>query len=143
MHRAGYRVELERIHGLAQRELLVYKRRVVLELETCISDSGTFPRRIAFSFAAMLAFYVGQARADGYYGNVNGEEYRILDDERVIEAVSAACKLTPERYAHEIMTREDFWGEDLTRYDGFEACVAGDLDRILSRSVRAAIDALN
>ena len=77
---------------------------------------GTFPRRIAFSFAAMLAFYVGQARA---------------------------CKHTPERYAHEIMTREDFWGEDLTRYDGFEACVAGDLDRILSRGVRAAIDALN
>ena len=104
---------------------------------------GNFPRRIAFSFAAMLAFYVGQARADGYYGNVNGEVYRILDDERVIEAVSAACKLTPERYAHEIMTREDFWGEDLTRYDGFEACVAGDLDRILSRGVRAAIDALN
>ncbi len=104
---------------------------------------GAFPRRIAFSFAALLAFYVGEVRADGYYGSAGGQEYRILDDERVIEAVSAACKLPPERYAHDIMTRVDFWGEDLTRYAGFEACVAGDLKRILDDGVRAALDALN
>lgn len=103
---------------------------------------GAFPRRIAFSFAALLAFYVGDMRSDGYYGSASGEEYRILDDARVLEAVSDASKLPPAAYAHAIMTRPDFWGEDLTQYEGFEDCVARDLERILNAGVRAALDAI-
>ena len=101
---------------------------------------GAFPRRIAFSMAALLAFYTGETEADGYFGTADGEKYRIQDDERVIEAVSSACRLSAREYAHAILTRTDFWGEDLSAVAGFEDSVTGDLERIRTVGMRAALE---
>ena len=101
---------------------------------------GAFPRRIAFSMAALLAFYTGETEADGYFGTADGEKYRIQDDERVIEAVSSACRLSAREYAHAILTRTDFWGEDLSAVAGFEDSVTGDLERIRTVGMRATLE---
>ena len=104
---------------------------------------GVLPRRVTFSMAALLEFYTGKCEADGYYGTANGEKYRIQDDDRVIEAVSKVCDLKPEEYVHAILTRTDFWGEDLTLIPDFESTVIKDLTAIRTQGIREALKSLN
>lgn len=102
-----------------------------------------FPRRIAFSFAALLRFYMGEITPDGYMGTApDGSRYKILDDARVIEAVSHACRLPAAEYVRAVMARADFWGEDLTHYEGFADYAADALERIISDGMRAAINSI-
>ena len=103
---------------------------------------GALPRRTAFSLAAMLSFYTGERTGEGYFGQSADGPYPIADDERVIDAVSAACRLDARGYAHAILAREDFWGEDLTRIAGLEDAVAGALERIRSVGMRRAVEEL-
>lgn len=100
---------------------------------------GAFPRRIAFSLAAILSFYTGERTPEGYMGRTEAGTYPIADDERVLEAVSAACRLSAREYVHAILTREDFWGEDLTRVAGLEEAVAGAFERIRAVGMRKAL----
>ena len=101
---------------------------------------GALPRRTAFSLAAMLSLYTGERTGEGYFGQAADGPYPISDDERVIDAVSAACRLDARGYAHAILAREDFWGEDLTRIAGLEDAVAGALERIRSVGMRRAVE---
>ena len=100
---------------------------------------GHFPRRIAFSLAALLAFYTGEDCEGGYMGRRGDERYAIQDDVRVIATVRDACRLPAREYAHAILKRDDFWGEDMTAIPGLEDAVADGLNALRTHGMREAL----
>ena len=104
-----------------------------------VKKNGTLPRLIIFSFAALLAFYSSHdLREDGLYAQrPNGDEYVIHDDRAVLkffaentgknDFVETACK------------NAEFWGEDLSEYEGFTDTVSFWYQRI-RENIQSALE---
>lgn len=84
------------------------------------------PRLITFSLAALFAFYSSQDLRDGilYGKRADGTEYEIHDDAGVLEFFAANSGKEAEVFVNAALSNEDFWGEDLTEYEGLESTVA-------------------
>ena len=96
-----------------------WKARVLPSFKDYVKNNGKLPRLITFSFAALLAFYSSHdLREDGIYAKrANGDEYVIHDDKSVLEFfVQNAEK--PD-FIEKVCRNTDFWGEDLSKYEGF------------------------
>ncbi|MCI8331639.1 MAG: tagaturonate reductase, partial [Clostridiales bacterium] len=74
----------------------------------------SIPRRIAFAFAALIAFYCDTDKSK--------------DDEAVLAYFAAHKK--DEDFVGALCANEAFWGEDLSRYEGFCETVQQDLNDI-------------
>lgn len=66
-------------------------------------------------------------------GHRGTEEYPIKDDRYVLEFFEAHKDDSAAELAHAVCTNESFWGEDLSRLDGFETAVAGYLEDIRTK----------
>ena len=116
-----------------------WKARVLPSLKDYVKKNGTLPRLIIFSFAALLAFYSSHdLREDGLYAQrPNGDEYVIHDDRAVLkffaentgknDFVETACK------------NAEFWGEDLSEYEGFTDTVSFWYQRI-RENIQSALE---
>lgn len=100
-----------------------WKARVLPSLRDCIKNNGQLPRLITFSFAALLAFYSSNdLREDGLYAKrPAGDEYVIHDDRAVLEFFRESSG--KDGFIEAVCKNTDFWGEDLTQYDGFTGTV--------------------
>ena len=105
------------------------------------NNVGELPKLITFSFAALLAFYSSaDLREDGLYAKRNdGTEYVIRDDRPVLEFMAEYSVKPAAEFVDAAAAREDFWGEDLRKYDGFVETVAADLEAI-RKDVKAAVE---
>lgn len=120
-----------------------FRARCLPTLLDCAARDGRVPTCLGFAFAALLQFYTGEKSGHNTLTALrDGAEYTVSDDPAVIDAVSAASGLAPAEYARAIMTREDIWGEDLTKVADFYDVTVRNLTAMRTRGARAALEAL-
>ncbi len=101
-----------------------WKARVLPSFKDYYKNNGELPKLITFSFAALLAFYSSNdLRDDGLYAKrANGDEYVIHDDKAVLEFF--AQNSGKADFVEKACANADFWGEDLSAYNGFADAVS-------------------
>ena len=121
-----------------------WKSRVLPSLKDNLKQSGTLPRLLTFSFAALLAFYSSSdLREDALCARrADGTEYSIRDDRPVLEFFAAHSSLPTAQFVDAAASRTDFWGEDLRLLPGFTETVSAHLDAIRRDAAAAVADIL-
>lgn len=122
-----------------------WKARVLPSLRDHYAEKGTLPKRMTFSFAALLAFYASSdLREDGLHARrSDGTEYLVRDDRAVLAFFAEHSGLPIAEYVNAVASNVEFWGEDLTKYEGFSERVATDLTAIcadVSEAVKALLN---
>ena len=110
-----------------------------------VQEKGSLPACLTTSFAAYAAFYSNDVQALTEQGLVckrpKGNEYTISDDRKVLEFFYNHKDDSAEDLMHALMSRTDFWGQDLTEVPGFEAEAVRILKQIRTEGVLAAYKA--
>lgn len=100
---------------------------------------NTVPELMALGFAAYLCFTRPVVKKNnGYYGEFNGELYRLQDDAAAVYYKRWAGLSTPA-LVHTVLTDTDFWGTDLAELPGFEEAVLEKLSLLVEGEVKEAI----
>jgi len=126
--------------SIALNSVSKWKSRILPSFRDYVAKNGTLPKLITFSFAALLAFYTSSdLREDGLHARrADGTEYIVLDDRPALEFFAANSGRSAAEYVEAAASNAAFWGEDLTKYDGFTAAVTASLEAI-RKDVAAAI----
>ncbi|MDZ8120515.1 tagaturonate reductase [Pontiella agarivorans] len=104
-----------------------WKVRVLPSVKNYMAEFGKVPSLLAFSMAALIAFYKGDLR----------DSYEPKDDPAVLEFFRTAW--SGSEVVARVLEHTDFWGEDLTALPGFELEVSKALGRILHGGMREAV----
>lgn len=106
-----------------------------------IEKTGELPKHLTFSLAALMAFYTGSVIEDkALTGSRNGEAYRIMDDEAVLSFFAENSAKSAEEFAGLFLSREDFFGQDLSQITGLTHAVAEYLDAIRENGMRNTME---
>lgn len=118
-----------------------WKARVMPSFKGYVEKTGSLPKCITASFAFYIAFYRGQKLTeDGLVATRSaGNEYTIKDDKPVLQFYYDHREDDAAALAHAVCSNTDFWGEDLSSIDGFEAAVAGYLKDIEEKGAYAVM----
>ena len=127
-----------------------FKTRDLPSLLGYIKKKGELPAVLSFSLAALISFYEGtEFEGPALKGNRNGEVYMINDSPEVLEtfqklysASYADNKEKSEKIAKAVLSKSEWWGEDLTLVDGLEGKIAGYLEKIWTDGMTKAIESL-
>ena len=113
-----------------------FKTRVLPSVIEFIKRKSELPNRLLFSLASLITFYGGK----------RGEEViAIKDDQAVLDFFSAkwtavnASELSLEQLVNDVLANTNFWGEDLTAYEGFAAKVFAHADAIAKNGMEATL----
>ena len=105
-----------------------WKARVMPSFKGYVEKYGKLPKCITASLAFYIAFYRGvRLDGDGFTGLRGEEEYAIKDDRFILEFYYAHREDDSRAITEAVLSNTEFWGEDLTRYDGLVEAVADDL----------------
>ncbi len=117
-----------------------WKARCLPSLTGYVQRTGELPARLSFSLAALIALYRGGALDGGaLVCKREGAPYTLRDDLPVL-AFFAECSTLPDvELAAAFLSREDFFGEDLTRIPGLLVTVAQAVLDIRVKGMRAAM----
>lgn len=97
-----------------------WKARVLPSLKEYVNLHHMLPQCITASFAFYIVFYRGLAMKDGaLIGKRNHNEYEIVDDPNILDFFYQHIDSTIEKLVHDVCSNKDFFGEDLTKIDGF------------------------
>lgn len=97
-----------------------FKVRVLPMLLEYHSKTGSWPKNLIISFAALIKFYSGKA---------GQENIPLKDDPFVLEFIEKIWKEDDlALIVSETLRRMDFWGEDLRNYEGLEEVVLVHLE---------------
>ncbi len=109
-----------------------WKARVLSSFKDYYAANGVIPKALTFSFAALLAFYTSNKLEDGVLKaqRFDGTAYDIKDGEAELAFFCANSHKPVEEFVMLAAKNTDFWGEDLSLYDGFEKTVAMYLTEI-------------
>lgn len=121
-----------------------WKGRILPTFKDSLAATGRLPKWLTYSLAALLAFYRTEESGDGCLigKRAAGNTYEIHDDaDKLAFIKDMAAKPTAE-YVQAVMSRSDFWGEDLTAIAGFADAVAAHIDRMDEIGVKAHIEEL-
>ncbi len=122
-----------------------WKTRVLPSFKDNFNKIGVCPEKLTLSFAALLSFYRStDLRKDGIHSRrSNGDEYLICDNMAVLKFFAEhSCSSTVE-YVTAVASNTEFWGEDLSKYEGFVTDVSKWVDLIESdplMTVRKVMD---
>lgn len=122
-----------------------WKVRVLPSLKDYRREKGVLPKRLAFSLAALVAFYKGEWRGNVFIGARNGNEYEIRDDKPVLDAFANAWNDHASDHgalSRAILSDSSLWDEDLTLIPELCDAVAASLDAIAVNGVRKAMKAV-
>jgi len=101
---------------------------------------GVLPKRLTFSLAALIAFYSGsEIREKALIGYRGEEEYKILDDESVLQFFAENSKKPAEELVTAFLEQENLWGQNLTEITGLCEMVSSALEDIRRLGMREAI----
>ncbi len=67
---------------------------------------------------------------EGFIGFRGGEEYLIMDDRSVLEFFFVHRDDSAEAITYAVLSNTEFWGEDLTEYEGLWSVVAKELELV-------------
>lgn len=105
-----------------------WKARVMPSFKGYVEKYGKLPKCITASLAFYIAFYRGiRLDGDGFTGLRGEEEYAIKDDRFILEFYYAHREDDSRAITEAVLSNTEFWGEDLTTYDGLVEAVADDL----------------
>ncbi len=117
-----------------------WRARCMPSLLGYVEKFGKLPVHLAFSLAALMAFYTGtEIRGKALIGSRNGQEYEILDDMDVLEFFRDNCRKDSRDFVTAFLGNENFFGQDLNQVEGLTDAVAGYLDDIRANGMRAAL----
>jgi len=111
-----------------------FKTRVLPSILEYIKRKNELPANLVFSLASLIAFYKGQR---------NGQKIVLKDSPEVLEFFHKlwdSAKDTDE-IVEEILSNIEFWGTDLTQFNGLKQMVQTNLNAILKTGMRAALEA--
>ncbi|MCL2247847.1 MAG: tagaturonate reductase [Oscillospiraceae bacterium] len=117
-----------------------FKARILPTILETYADSGSLPKLLCFSLAALIAFYRGRKINGKLMGTRNGMDYEIADDAAVLEFFNEFQDSKEPEIVTAFLGRIDFWGEDLTLIDGFCGTVIRSLQSISADGMRDAIE---
>ena len=108
-----------------------YKTRVLPSVLEYIKRKKSLPKALLFSLASLIAFYRGIR---------DGESYPVKDDQSAVDFFTAqwATNDVPT-IAKATLENKEFWGTDLTQYDGLEDLIIGYLDSIINTGMKASL----
>lgn len=111
-------------------------------LEYCKKEK-TLPKHLAFSLAALMAFYSSKTWADdnkALIGKRGDEEYRIMDDAEVLEFFSNSSAKVSSEYVNDVLSNTVFWGEDLSKVLNTREAVTAYLNDIRDLGMKEAME---
>jgi tagaturonate reductase len=118
-----------------------WKARCLPSFLRYIELMNEIPKHLAFSFAAMMAFYTGdELRGHSLIGIRNGAEYSISDDMPVLEFFRLNCRKDSKSFSQAVLSNVNFWDQDLTAIDGILDSVAEYLEDIRTLGMRNALE---
>ncbi|MBN1518334.1 tagaturonate reductase [Candidatus Sumerlaeota bacterium] len=107
-----------------------WKTRVLPTVKNYIEAFGHAPERLAFSLAALIAFYKGDLR----------EGYVVNDDEKVMRFFAEAWMSDDVAgVTNRVLSHAESWGEDLTQLPEFEPAVSKALGLMIDKGTREAV----
>ncbi len=108
-----------------------WKARVMPSLKEYVKINGNLPTCLVASFAFYIMFFKGYKMIDGtFYGNCNNNDYIIADDKAILDFYYQNKDLSLDELAIKVCKNTDFWGEDLTKINGFCEAVSSILEKI-------------
>ena len=125
--------------SIALNGMTKYRTRILPQLLAGQNASGQLPARLTFALAALIAFY----RAER-----NGENYPVQDDAFWLEryqqlwAQHRDQQLSTRELVQSVLSVSEHWEQDLTQNTGLVDQVTLDLDAILLKGMRAAVNPL-
>ena len=101
------------------------------------------PRHLAFSLAALMEFYsAGEMNENGFLGYRGETAYHIMDDPEVLHFFADHSNKPLPVFVQEFLSRESFWGQDLTRHSKLTEIVTDQLTKIRTLGIREALRSL-
>ena len=127
-----------------------FKTRDLPSLTGYVKKEGKLPVVLPFSLAALISFYNGtEYEGPALIGSRDGEKYLINDSPEVLEKFASLYKAEYKdtadkaaKIAHAVLSDASWWGEDLTRIEGLEKTIAGHLETIWTKGMKAAVESL-
>jgi len=126
--------------SIALNSVSKWKARVLPSLMDLYTANGITPPFMAFSFAALLAFYTGIMEESGFCGKRDGEAYPIRDDLPVTEFFASVCGENADEYVKVVAANTKLWGCDLNTINGFTEMAAKNLSNIRLLGMQKAIE---
>ena len=110
-----------------------YKTRVLPSVLEYIKRKNELPKGLLFSLASLIAFYRGDR---------DGASYPVKDDQAALDFFAAQWATNDTAaIAKATLANTAFWGTDLTQFEGLEAQVAKNLEAIVSKGMKVALEA--
>ena len=125
-----------------------FRIRLLPSLVEHVNRKHQLPRVVAFSLAALVAFYRGTELKDGrLQGSRDGEAYPIEDEMPVLEFFAKAWKQFDkcgdlDCLCLSVLNHQSFWGFRLEEVEGLFETVKEDLSLILEKGMAGAVKAL-
>ena len=109
-----------------------YKTRVLPSVLEYIKRENALPKRLLFSLAALIAFYRGDR---------NGVNIPLKDDQSVLDFFAAQwVAIDVKAIAKATLQNVDFWGQDLTQFNGLLEEVTTSLIAINKHGMKEALN---
>ena len=109
-----------------------YKTRVLPSVLEYIKRENALPKRLLFSLAALIAFYRGDR---------NGVNIPLKDDQSVLDFFAAQwVAFDVKAIAKATLQNVDFWGQDLTQFNGLLEEVTTSLNAITKHGMKEALN---
>ena len=106
-----------------------------------IEKTGSLPKHLTFSLAALMAFYQGtEIRENALIGHRNGQEYRIMDDEAVLAYFAGNSKKETTQFVQGFLSNTEFFGQDLTQIAGLIDAITKYLEEINQNGMRKTME---
>ena len=115
--------------SIALNSISKFKVRVLPSLLEYEKRRSQLPVRLTFAFACLIRFYKG---------NFNGKELPVQDDTQITEFFKELWQSNDlERISREVLRKEEFWGQDLSKVPGLKDQVAVALKELEEKGVEA------
>lgn len=120
-----------------------WRARVLPSLKDSFAANKKLPKWLTYSLSALLAFYRTTEKGDScLVGHRGKETYKIQDDADKLDFIAANAGKSTADYVKAVLSQVEWWGEDLTKVQGFEEEVVKHLEGIEKQGAKAYIKAL-
>ncbi len=126
-----------------------FKTRNLPSLLGYIEKQGTLPNHLVFALSALISFYEGtEFEGNALKGQRDGKPYLIQDNQDILEVFAGLYKeggsteAKAERLSKAILSKSDWWGQDLSEVEGLQREVQKNLHAIWTIGMQKAMQEL-
>lgn len=126
--------------SIALNGMTKFRTRILPQLLAGQQKNGVLPKRLTFALAALIAFYRGERQTGSYA--LQDDAHWLARFERLWAEVKHH-DATLGSLVESVLAEEAHWGENLNAVPGLTATVTADLQAILEKGMRAALDEID